>query len=187
MNVTLVSMNRNFEERVYDLLVVLHLRTSSFRQISSFDELSTDRLKSDVWQRTVIAIRDVALKLFSTVVENFDAVEIDPLPTTKNDVFKRINDVVGVGVDTSSIKEDLSTTMKNFVEKGNIHFCGISKTLHRKEGLERLRVQLQRGRKGLNAMIRNLELGAGMSEDAAKRSVLINQLSAAVECSPHNL
>ena len=139
-----------------------------FVQISSLDELTTDRSASDSWQRTLVAVREVALQVFTTLLKTFDAVEIDPMPTTKNDVFKRADADVAV---RTSQKEELSTTMRNFVEKGNISFCGISKTLHRKEGLEKLRRQLQLGRKELNAMIRKLELGSGMSEDAAKRLV----------------
>jgi len=152
----------------------------SLIQISSLDELFDDRSANDIWQRTVTSVRDLALKVFSNVVKNFDAVEIDPLPTTKNDVFKRVDVDAVADVDFSS-KEELSTTMRNFVEKGNVPFCGISKTLHRKEGLEKLRRRLQVGRKELNAIIKKLELGSGMSEDAAKRSVL-RQLGNKTNC-----
>jgi len=126
--------------------------------------MTGDRSPNDIWHRTIITVRNVALKVFLNAAKNFDASKIDPLPTTKNDVFR------GIGVNETS-EDELSTTIKSFIEKGQVSICGKSKTLHRKEGLEKLLTKLQKGRKDLNEIVKKLETGSGMSEEAAERLV----------------
>ena len=127
------------------------------------DEQIFDVSSNDIWNQTVVAIRDVALSVLTNVTNYFKEAKIDPLPTTKNDVFKTLN------VDNDTSDNDFKSIVKVFVEKGQIAFLGVSKTLHRKEGLERLLTKLQSCRKELDEMIRELEKGRGLSEDAAER------------------
>ena len=131
------------------------------------DEQIFDVSSNDIWNQTVVAIRDVALSVLTNVTNYFKEAKIDPLPTTKNDVFKTLN------VDNDTSDNDFKSIVKVFVEKGQIAFLGVSKTLHRKEGLERLLTKLQSCRKELDEMIRELEKGRGLSEDAAERWSLV--------------
>ena len=69
---------------------------------------------------------------------------IDPLPTTRSDIFRKLEQSLdSTNAVESSGNDDLVSLIREFVEKGKIPFCGMTKTLHRKEGLERLLIKLQ--------------------------------------------
>jgi hypothetical protein len=135
---------------------------------------------NDVWSTTLVSLRNVALKVLTTLVDRFEPKKyLDPFPKTRNDVFRdlqqSLNNNINSGGDDNnrhSVNNDnLSSVIGQFVEKGKIPFCGTTKTLHRREGLARLLLHLQHknGRKELNEILQKLANGQGLSEEAAER------------------
>ena len=140
-------------------------------QIFELDDCSVQNTVDDIWSKMIVVIRDVALKVLTTSVQSFDSkTYLDPFPTTRNDVFRELQQ--RLNVNKTSV-DNLSSVIGQFVEKGKIRFCGMTKTLHRKEGLSRLLFQLQNGRKELNEILRKLANGQGLSEEASERFKLI--------------
>jgi hypothetical protein len=103
----------------------------------------------DVWSQTLVNIRNVALKALTSSLTTAASLGskrryIDPLPTTRTDIFRQLEGTLDSANAVESLsKEDLASVIREFVGKGKIPFCGITKTLHRKEGLERLLIKLQ--------------------------------------------
>ena len=144
-------------------------------QLSDLDELCREH-PTDLWSSTIINIRNVSLNVLTvtllTSVGSFDAKRhLDPFPKTRNDIFSQLSQSLGVSSQSQKSDDNLSITIRQFVDKGKIRFCGTTKTLHRKEGLSRLLHTLRTGRKELKEMLTKLANGQGLAEDAADRSV----------------
>jgi hypothetical protein len=145
-------------------------------QIFELDDISVSKNANDIWSTTLVSLRNVALKVLTTLVDRFEPKKyLDPFPKTRNDVFRdlqqSLNNNINNGDNRQSKDDNLSSVIGQFVEKGKIPFCGTTKTLHHKEGLARLLLHLQHknGRKELKEILQRLANGQGLSEEAAER------------------
>jgi hypothetical protein len=160
-------------------LEIKNLKKISVFQIFELDDTSVSNTANDIWSKTLVSLRNVALKVLTMLVEKFEPKKyLDPFPKTRNDVFRDLqqslnNNINNGGDDNRQFvnNDNLSSVIGQFVEKGKIPFCGTTKTLHRKEGLARLLLHLQHknGRKELNEILQKLANGQGLSEEAAER------------------
>ncbi len=147
-------------------------------QIFELDDILASNTANGIWSTTLISLRNVALRVLTTLVERFEPKKyLDPFPKTRNDVFRDLQQSLNNNINNGdnnrhSVNNDnLSSVIEQFVEKGKIPFCGTAKTLHRKEGLAQLLIHLQHknGRQELNEILQKLANGQGLSEEAAER------------------